>query len=161
MSQGDRHRHQIRQSVLDRLMDDEPDRQQDDPVTETQLLRKIEDSVRRDVEDLLNTKYRCQDWPPQFDSLEDSLINYGLPDFTAAGFNAINEPDVLISSIKTALRLFEPRLKNVRVEKVKNPDYYDRTFRFRILATLVIESLEQDVRFDSIMESASGQFEVG
>lgn len=161
MSSGDRQKNTIRESVLDRLIDDEPHREHDDPRTETQLLRRIQDSIRRDVEDLLNTKYRCLNWPPEFDTLSDSLVNYGLPDFTAAGLNAVNEPDVLLASIRTALQTFEPRLTKVRVDRIRNADYSDRTFRFRIFATLVIESLEQEVRFDSVMESASGQFEVG
>src|SRR6056297_895978 len=81
MSRGYPQQATIRESLLDRLLDDEPDRQQDDPRTEEQVLRAIQRAVRRDVEDLLNTRYRCEEWPPQHDRLSDSLINYGLPDF--------------------------------------------------------------------------------
>ena len=161
MSVGDPEHHTIRESLLDRLIDEEPHRQQDDPVTKNQLVRRIRDSIRRDVEDLLNTKYRCVEWPPQFEELDDSLLNYGLPDFTAAGFNAVNEPEILLESIRAALRRFEPRLKQVKVTRDSKKDFSDRSVRFRIVATLIIESLEQEVRFDSVMESASGQFEVG
>jgi len=149
-----------RQSVLDRLMDDDPGSLKDPPMDETQLLRKIQHAVRRDLEDLLNTRYRCTTWPPELDELDNSLINYGIPDFTAASLNAAEEDGVLLKSIHQAITLFEPRLTDVRIEKVKNKEYMDRTFRFRIDAVLVIASVQQEVRFDSSLESATGQFEV-
>lgn len=151
----------IRQSVLDRLIDLEPDRLQDDPQDDHQVIRAIQKAVRRDVENLLNTRYRCEVWPPQCDKLNDSLVNYGLPDFTAAGLNLVNDNDTLISAIRDALVRFEPRLRDVRVEQISAASSYDRMFRFRILATLKIESIEQEIRFDSEMETLSGQIEIG
>lgn len=161
MSRGQRSAQTLRTSLLDRLLDDEPDRLHEDPKTENQVLREIQHSVRRDVEKLLNTRYRCEFWPPKFDQLEDSLVNYGLPDFTAAGLNFVNEDKILVQAIKDALERFEPRLKDVRVERVRGSLDYDRTFRFRILATLRLDSIEQEVRFDSKMETLTGQIEIG
>ena len=150
----------IRQSVLDRLVDDDPQRQQDDPVTDDQVIRLIQRSVRRDVENLLNTRYRCEEWPPQHQGLSDSLVNYGLPDFTASGLNLARNPDALIAAIREALERFEPRLKDVRVEQAGADSYYDRTFRFRVFATLKIESIEQEIRFDSELETLTGQIDI-
>jgi type VI secretion system protein ImpF len=161
MARGQRNELSIRQSLLDRLIDSDPDRQQDDPMTENQLIRLVQYSVRRDVENLLNTRYRCSEWPPQLDGLENSLINYGLPDFTAAGLNMGSEDDFLLKAIENALNRFEPRLKNVRVERLRGGDDFNRTFRFRIIATLWLESLEQEIRFDSSLETLTGQFEIG
>ncbi|MDB4742843.1 type VI secretion system baseplate subunit TssE [Planctomicrobium sp.] len=145
---------------MDRLIDYDPEHEQDEPQTENQILRNIQISVRRDIEDLLNTRYRCAEWPPQFNGLEDSLVNYGLPDFTAAGLNIVNDNELLTRSIEDAIRRFEPRLSNVKVERVRGEDAIDRTFRFRILGTLKLESVEQDIRFDSSLETISGQIEV-
>jgi len=160
MARGQRTEYSLRPSVLDRLIDAQPEREQDDPKSESQILREIQASVRRDVEDLLNTRYRCAEWPPQFNGLEDSLINYGLPDFTAAGLNIVNDNELLTRSIEDALRRFEPRLVDVRVERVRSDDAIDRTFRFRILGTLKLESIEQEIRFDSSLETITGQIEV-
>lgn len=160
MARGQRIQRTLRQSLLDRLIDSDPDRQQDDPLTEDQVLRAVQISVRRDIENLLNTRYRCAEWPPQFDGLNDSLVNYGLPDFTAAGLNVVNDHGLLITAIEDALTRFEPRLIDVRVERVRGTDYIDRTFRFRIKATLKLESVEQEIRFDSAMETLTGQIEV-
>lgn len=161
MARGQRKELSIRQSLLDRLIDSDPDRQQDEPMTENQSIRLVQHSVRRDVENLLNTRYRCTEWPPQLDGLENSLINYGLPDFTAAGLNVDGDDDFLLNAIENALKRFEPRLKDVRVERLRGEDHFDRTFRFRIVATLWLESLEQEIRFDSSLETLTGQFEIG
>lgn len=161
MAKSQRGEFTLRTSVLDRLLDDEPDRLQDDPRTEDQVIREIQKAVRRDVEDLLNTRYRCDMWPPQLNGLEDSLINYGLPDFTASGLNLSNQTDVLTRAIKDALERFEPRLVDIRVEQTSGDDQFERTFRFRILATLKVESLEKEIRFDSEMETLTGNIQIG
>lgn len=160
MSRGQINEYSLRPSLLDRLIDLEPDREQEDPKSEAQVLREIQIAVRRDVEDLLNTRYRCAEWPPQYNGLEDSLINYGLPDFTAAGLNVVNDHTILTASIEDAIRRFEPRLTDVRVERIRSRDSIDRTFRFRILATLKLESIEQEIKFDSSLETMTGQIEV-
>ena len=160
MSRGQINEYSLRPSLLDRLIDLEPEREQEDPKSEAQVLREIQVAVRRDVEELLNTRYRCAEWPPQFNGLEDSLVNYGLPDFTAAGLNVVNDHEILTASISDALRRFEPRLADVRVERIRSKDSIDRTFRFRILATLKLESVEQEVKFDSSLETMTGQIEV-
>lgn len=149
----------IRLSLLDRLLDNEPDKSVEAPLDDNQKLRIIQSSVRRDLEDLLNTRYRCVAWPPELTELDDSLINYGIPDFTASGLNAAQDSDILIKAIRLSISLFEPRLTEVRIERV-NEEFVDRTFRFRIEAMLLVEEKKHRVQFDSSLESATGQFAV-
>ena len=149
----------IRLSLLDRLLDNEPDNSLEAPLDDNQKLRIIQSSVRRDLEDLLNTRYRCVAWPPELKELDDSLINYGIPDFTASGLNAAQDSDILIKAIRLSISLFEPRLTDVRIHRV-NEEFVDRTFRFRIEAILLVEEKKHRVQFDSSLESATGQFAV-
>ena len=149
----------IRLSLLDRLLDNEPDKSVEAPLDDNQKLRIIQSSVRRDLEDLLNTRYRCVAWPPELTELDDSLINYGIPDFTASGLNAAQDSDILIKAIRLSISLFEPRLTDVRIDRVKE-EFVDRTFRFRIEAMLLVEEKKHRVQFDSSLESATGQFAV-
>jgi len=149
----------IRLSILDRLIDNEPEKSEEAPLDDNQKLRIIQHAVRRDLENLLNTRYRIVAWPPELTELDDSLINYGIPDFTAAGLNAALESEVLIKAIRNAIALFEPRLTDVRIERTQD-DYVDRTFRFRIEAMLLIEEKKHRVQFDSSMESTTGQIAV-
>ena len=160
MSSGSGERSAIRLSVLDRLLDDDPGNSVELPLDENQKLRMIQLYVRRDIQDLLNTRYRCVAWPPELEELSDSLINYGIPDFTAASLNASQDVDILIAAIRRAIALFEPRLTELRILQIDNQYYVDRTFRFRIEAMLMIEEKKHRVQFDSSMESATGQFDV-
>lgn len=149
----------IRLSLLDRLLDDEPGVPVEARLEESQLLRIMQHAIRRDLQNLLNTRYRIVAWPPELTELDDSLINYGIPDFTAASLNAAEDCDVLVNAIRTAIAFFEPRLSDVQLERVGH-DYVDRTFRFRIEAMLLIEEKKHRVQFDSTLESDTGQFSV-
>ncbi len=160
MSSGFSEHSKIRLSLLDRLIDNQPDVSKEAPMDDAEKLRIIQQSVRRDLESLLNTRYRCVSWPPEFDEIDDSLINYGIPDFTASSLNAAGDSDVLVNAIKKAITLFEPRLVDVKVTPVRNEHYFDRTFRFRIEGMLVVEDGRHRVKYDSSMESATGQFDI-
>lgn len=160
MSNGADNQGTIRLSVLDRLLDDDPTNSSEELPDDAEKLRIIQRSVRRDLEDLLNTRYRCVSWPPEFNEIDNSLINYGIPDFTAASLNAADESDFMVAAIRQAITFFEPRLINLKVSSVENDDQYDRTFRFKIEATLIVEGGEQRVQFNSSMETSTGQFDI-
>jgi len=152
--------HRIVLSVIDRLMDDDPHESHDPFLDDTALLRTIQQSIRRDLENLLNTRERCTTWNAQHSELENSLINYGLPDFTAAALNAASDPDVLIDAIQKVIQLFEPRLTEVRIRHVTDEFHISRTFQFRIEATVIINEKKHLLLYDSTLESATGQFNV-
>ncbi len=149
----------IRLSLLDRLIDNEPELSVEVPLDENQRLRIMQFAIRRDLQNLLNTRYRVIAWPPELTELDDSLINYGIPDFTASSLNAAEDTEVLIKAIRVAIGFFEPRLADVQIERVEH-DFVDRTFRFRIEAMLLIEEKKHHVQFDSTLESSTGQFAV-
>lgn len=147
-------------SVFDRLLDDDPQSSREQPVDESLQLKLMQQAIRRDLENLLNTRVRCTAWQPEYTELENSLLNYGLPDFTAAGLNAASDPDVLVEAIERAIELFEPRLTDVRIRHVTDEYYFSRTFQFRIEATLIINEKIHLVQYDSVLESTTGQFNV-
>jgi type VI secretion system protein ImpF len=147
-------------SVLDRLLDDEPDNSQETPKARHQVLRELKQSVRRDLENLLNTRWRCNSWPPDLDEVELSLVNYGIPDFTGVNMAAPSERERLRQTIERIVRRFEPRFKSVKVRLVDNVDPVDRTLRFRIDALLHAEPAPEPVVFDSQLEPATSDFEV-
>jgi type VI secretion system protein ImpF len=77
-------------SILDRLLDDEPTVSREATKSRTQVMREMKQSVRRDLESLLNTRRRCAVCPADFTELEKSLVSYGLPDI--AGMD-LSTPD--------------------------------------------------------------------
>jgi type VI secretion system protein ImpF len=147
-------------SMLDRLLDNEPHVSREAAKDDVKTLREIKDAVRRDLENLLNTRARCLSWPPSLEELPASLVNYGLPDFTNTYARAVEDPDMLIKVVQFAIEQFEPRLRDVRVELVHSNIATDRALRFKIDATLYVEPVEDKVFYSSSLEPVSGNFEV-
>ena len=147
-------------SVLDRLVDLDPDTSVEAPRSRVQVLRELKQSVRRDLENLLNTRRRCVGWPPQMNELDLSLVNYGIPDFTGLHLGTSRLRDDFRRSIEEAIRRFEPRFKTVRVEFLTNAEPEDQTLRFRIDALLYADPAPEPVIFDSSLEPNTGTFEV-
>ena len=144
---------QLTPSLLDRLLDDEPGNQREAVKQRHQVLREMKLSVRRDLENLLNTRWRCVSWPPNLEELETSLVNYGIPDFTGIRFASANTQGELRSILEAVIRRFEPRFSKVRVELITNADSLDRTLRFRIDAMLHAEPVVEPAAW-AILTSA-------
>ena len=146
-------------SVLDRLLDFEPENKQEVPKARHQVLRELREAVRRDLQNLLNTRWRCTSWPSDLEQIEDSLVNYGLPDFT--GGNLVSTgPAELRRIVEAAIRRSESRFKSVKVELLKNPENDDRTVRFRIDVLLYAQPAPEPLVFDSQLEPLNCTFEV-
>ena len=71
---------EIRPSILDRLIDHEPHLSIDVDKSRVQYVRELRLSVKRDLENLMNTRFRMSSPPEELVSLDKSLLNYGLPD---------------------------------------------------------------------------------
>jgi type VI secretion system protein ImpF len=143
-------------SVLDRLLDAEPEVSREPAKSRNQVLRELKQSVRRDLENLLNTRQRCLPSPPGLKELKQSLANYGIPDFTAANMASPKEREQFCRTLQTVLRQGEPRFKTVKVQLLSNTEPLDRTLRFRIDALLYADPAPEPVVFDSLLEPATG-----
>jgi type VI secretion system protein ImpF len=146
--------------VLDRLLDDDPTASRETPKTRTQVLRELKQSVRRDLENLLNTRRRAVAWPEEFEELRQSLLGYGLPDITGSDLGSVPSREQFRRVMEQVIRQFEPRLKHVSVEMLENLEPIDRTLRFRIDALLHVEPAPEPVVFDSAMQQVTGDVEV-
>ncbi|MCA9132474.1 MAG: type VI secretion system baseplate subunit TssE [Planctomycetales bacterium] len=148
-------------SVFDRLLDDEPERQVESPRSRAQLLRDLKQSVRRDLECLLNTRISLFPVPEDLKELKTSVLNYGVPDFTGLSMGSREQREKLRVLVEDAIRRFETRFKTVRVETSGGrPRSQDRTIRFRIEGTLYAEPSPEPVSFDSQLRPQLGDFEV-
>ncbi|MGQ9575802.1 MAG: type VI secretion system baseplate subunit TssE [Thermoguttaceae bacterium] len=147
-------------SVLDRLLDEEPSNPREAPKSRTQVLRELKQSVRRDLENLLNTRWRCRSWPGHLKELDTSLVSYGIPDVTGADLSSAQRREEFRSQLERVIRHFEPRLKNVSVILLEQGEPWDRTLRFRIEGLLLVEPAPEPVAYDSAVEPATGTVEV-
>jgi type VI secretion system protein ImpF len=147
-------------SLLDRLVDEDPTVSRDPPKNQNQLLRELKQSVRRDLENLLNTRQRCLDLPEDLAELRQSLVNYGIPDFTGSGMGAAKGPQDICRLLKEVIERYEPRFKRVAVQLLDNTEALDRTLRFRIDTVLRVEPVAERVVFDSTLKPGTGGFDV-
>ena len=124
------------------------------------MLRELKLSVRRDLENLLNTRQCCVSWPEHLKELKQSLLNYGIPDLTGASLSSAKERDDLCRALQAVIARHEPRFKSVRVTGLDNAEPLDRTLRFRIEALLLVDPAPEPIVFDSMQRPATGTFEV-
>jgi type VI secretion system protein ImpF len=150
----------VQWSVLDRLIDDDPDSTAEAPLTWAQSVRELKRGVRRDLEWLLNTRRIVDSAPEGLTELRQSLYHYGLPDITSASAESTNTRNWLRRQVEETITLFEPRLTNVRVTVVAGDEAGRREVRFVVEALLRMEPSPEQVVFDTVLEVASSTFAV-
>lgn len=149
----------ITPSIVDRLLDFEPKVSTEAPKSSSQSLRELKQSVRRDLEWLLNTRHTADKVPDGLEEVNKSIAVYGLPDFTGLSSKNADDRKSLINNIETALLIFEPRFMNLKVI-LEDLDSLERGVRFRIQAILRIEPTPEPVVFDTVLQMGSGEFKV-
>lgn len=141
--------------LLDRLIDDAPDALREAPLSLSAAENTLKNSVRRDLEALLNARRRWRSLPERYEELPTSLLGYGISDFASGAFNDAQQRDRLRSEIEQAIREFEPRLTGVRVTLVERNDNLDATLRLQIEAMLRTEPAPEPIAFETLVDSAS------
>lgn len=144
-------------SVLDRLLDSDPGVSQEPVQFRLQSVREVKASVVRDLENLLNTRRPPEEPPRDFRHLQDSLLVYGLRDFTALNPRSAATRQLLRAEIETMIARFEPRLRNVAVH-LEVDAANERILRFRISGILIVEPLSEPVTFDTVLDVNRVQF---
>lgn len=149
----------ITPSVLDRLIDEEPGTTQEAIQTRQRSLRQLKQSVRRDLEWLLNTRQIVDGVPEGLTETTRSLAAFGLPDFTSVSIKSPAERSRLRRTLETAISTFEPRLQDVTVT-VDPQRENERVLRFRVDARLRVEPAPEPITFDTVLQLGSGQYVV-
>lgn len=144
-------------SVLDRLIDHEPDTRIENPPSRAQSLRLLKAAVLRDLEWLLNTR-RIVDAPDEsMKEVNKSTYVYGLPDVSMLTMETIVDRNRLVRQIMTAINTFEPRLTNVRLSFANTADAAKQDVRIRIEAMLRMDPAPEPISFDTLIELKGGK----
>src|SRR5437773_186930 len=101
-------------------------------------LHQIIESVRDDLEELLNTRRSHPVLENQYPELAHSVATYGLPDVTLLGANTPAKQEVIGQIIEKIITLHEPRLRNVRATLLK-ARALELSVRFHIDAELCVD----------------------
>ena len=110
----------LQPSLLDRLTDDEPDKQEESRDKRVLSMRKLRECVLRDMSWLLNTSnleavQNLDDYP----YVKNAVVNYGISDISG---HAVVSADVgsMEKDLRQAIWDFEPRIirnsVNVRIQ---------------------------------------------
>ncbi|MFN6160812.1 MAG: type VI secretion system baseplate subunit TssE [Planctomycetota bacterium] len=148
-------------SVLDRLIDEEPDNRKEVPTDRAQRLRELKLSVARDIENLLNTRVAFGTIPENFARVRASIVNYGVPDFNALVTDSSDTVVWMESQILETIENFEKRLHEVSVKAEGASRLRDvRVVKFRIEGVLQADPSPEWVKYTSQMSAVNKQFEV-
>jgi type VI secretion system protein ImpF len=121
--------------------------------------RELRATLCRDLSDLLNTRRAERDFDASFDEATNSILSYGIPDFTQYDLKNTAEQERVRISIERAVRQFEPRLTRVKVT-LEPPNPVNPTLRFQIEAQLRDENDTEDVLFDATVQRESRRISV-
>lgn len=124
-----------------------------------QAMRALKASLWRDLSVLLNTKRREEEIPEQFSEANQSLLTFGLPDFSSYSLKSPSDRNRLRRAIETAIRRFEPRLEKVTVT-VDEPDETSAALHFRVDALLRVDPAPEPVSFETLLQPESSHFVV-
>ena len=149
----------IRLPLLWSLIDDDPESSVESRAQMRARLRMVKESVRLDLQDLLNARQRCLSWPKELIELERSVFDYGIADVTGANLASPERRAQFLAEIGRVIRRHDPRFETVDVVSLDPTDPMDRTLRFRIEATLRVEAGREAATFDFQMEPVSRRVE--
>lgn len=144
----------VTQSLIDRLTDREQW-----PETRAASISMYRDSLKRDVEWLLNTRQPVMPELESYPEVAASVFNFGLPDLHSFDGSAGKEENALTVALEKCIRTFEPRINQPRVY-LSRTDLLSRSLRFHVEGQIVYENMEEEIKFDTVLELISGEYEV-
>ena len=144
----------VTQSLIDRLMDVEQW-----PETRAASIAMYRDSLKRDLEWLLNTRQPVMPELESYPATAASVLNFGLPDIHSFDGSAGKEQNALAVSLEKCIRTFEPRINQPHVYLTR-ADALNRSLKFHIEGQIVYENMEEEIKFDTVLDPISGEYEV-
>lgn len=145
--------------LLDRLIDRDPRNTQEPLMSRAQSVRYLKESLRRDIEWLLNTRRINEESTDPKAELTHSLFNYGLPDLTHYSFNSSRDMGRVTWLLENTVAIFEPRLRNAKVY-VEPVDKASLKIKFRVEGMLVMDPAPERVSFDTTLDVTSQSYTV-
>jgi type VI secretion system protein ImpF len=143
--------------LFDRLVD-RATREPTEPQPKSTLTRaELHESVRREVEWLLNT--RCPVPADHLDPRERSVIDYGVPDGATSSPHSQADRQRLATVLRHTITAFEPRLRQVRVLVAECVEAH-KPLQVRIEAVLVVAAISDPIAFSVVVQGDRGGAEV-
>ncbi|MEW5801050.1 MAG: type VI secretion system baseplate subunit TssE [bacterium] len=153
-------RQNIQASILDRLLDFEPEVRQEPVQRRVVGFEQGKAAVIRDLENLLNTKSTILVIPPVYREVSRSLLVYGVRDYTSQNPKSIAVKKQLRQNLEETIARFEPRLRNVTVHVEEGATENERSVKFRITGLLILDPFTAPVVFDTLFDINRGEYTI-
>jgi type VI secretion system protein ImpF len=144
----------VAQSVLDRLSTTD-----DWPVTRAQSISFLRDSIKRNLEWLLNTRrppvVGIEDYP----LARQTVLYYGLLDLSSLNLRSSAGQSRLQQVIGEMIEHSEPRLREVQV-RFEEGDRQRKRLLFHIRARMQMKPLPEEIVFDTVLDLTTGEYRV-
>lgn len=118
-------------------------------------VEQMVEAVRRDLENLLNTRQTQGDLPGYYEELTRSVFTFGVPDVTLLSTMAMERVSDMGPLIGELIERFEPRLRDVQVI-LADADPLGREIRFHIEGRLRVEPFPE-LGFETVLELTTGR----
>jgi type VI secretion system protein ImpF len=134
-------------SLLDRLIDGDPEQAFEPVESDEAVLAQYRTSLRRDLENLLNA--RCPDLVglERHPELERTVVGYGLHDISTEDLSTAGARDRIRRMVAQAIRLHETRLSHVQVDI--DDRVTSRGIRLRVTAQLNLTRTRETVVYEA------------
>jgi len=143
-------------SILDRLTDLQPESKKEAAVSPWERIRQLKGSICEDLAALLNTRRAEADFDADYREASNSLLTFGIADFTSYNLKNGIEQERVRRSIERAIRQFEPRLSQVRVLPDAQRSAGDHHLYLRIDAQLWGQPMPQHLVLRTRISTDSG-----
>ena len=154
----------LQPSLLDRLTDDEPDKQVESRDKRVISLGRLKECVLRDLGWLLNTTSLPESVDTEgLDHVRDSVLNYGIPELAGATASSLDASG-MEKAIRQAIWDFEPRILRKSVKVHVNVDnkasMNHNAVKFRIEGELYAKPAPMRVAMRTEIDLENGNIQV-
>ena len=144
----------ITQSLIDRLSDIESW-----PESRSTSVAMFHQSLRRDIEWLLNTRKPHLEGIEGYPLTASSVLHFGLPDSRLFGASSGGNAGNLAKVIEECIEELEPRILKPHVTLTLS-DKVNRSLRFQVDGKTNYDEMEEEIHLDTVLELISGEYEV-
>ena len=144
----------VTQTLMDRLVD-----RTVWPETRAASIAMYRESLKRDLEWLLNTRQPVMPALEDYPAVTTSVFNYGFPDIRSFDGSAGREQNALTRALEKCIKTFEPRIRQPHVY-LSRSDHLTRSLKFHIEGQLIYEDMDEEIKFDTVLELIRGEYEV-
>lgn len=159
-------------SLIDRLSADEPDfydlndldaggkiRRQVNKTKAREAAKRYQESVRRDLEWLFNTRRVADERVAKYPHVQSSVYSYGIPDPNSQDPSRTHDRDELLRNMREAIARFDRRLQEIEVQFVPSPAG-THLLQFEIAGVVLMDPAPEQVMFQTSLDPANGELKV-